>query len=303
VKAEATLLSHDGAGHQLKINKKTGPDTASLLYQSNWSGRAEMGLAGSDDWSIKVSPDGSGWTEALRITAATGMLSGAAVQGSPLDAGEGKLLKAGTKVLAGITSGNISEATGSAIQGFNSDPAGPHALTLSTSDQFGGLWAVKRAEGRAHQIAQTLTGQLFHRHETASGFAAWRRVFDTMNLVGTVNQSAGVPTGAVFQYGSNGNGDYVRFADGTQLCWRVASADLAIDTAYFGGYRSTVQGRNAAASFLSAPVAVATVRNQSAFGVEITETSTTGASIRWLSISSQASAPREAFVCFIGRWY
>ena len=75
VKAEATLLSHDGAGHQLKINKKTGTDTASLLYQSNWSGRAETGLAGSDDWSLKVSPDGSAWTEALVVNATTGSVN------------------------------------------------------------------------------------------------------------------------------------------------------------------------------------------------------------------------------------
>lgn len=38
-------------------------------------------------------------------------------------------------------------------------------------------------------------------------------------LVGTVSQSGGVPTGAVVERGSNANGAYVRFADGTQICW------------------------------------------------------------------------------------
>lgn len=37
-------------------------------------------------------------------------------------------------------------------------------------------------------------------------------------LVGTVSQSGGVPTGAVVERGSNANGEYVRFADGTQIC-------------------------------------------------------------------------------------
>jgi len=46
VAAEATLLSHAGAGHQLKLNKAAAGETASLLFQSNWSGRAEIGLAG-----------------------------------------------------------------------------------------------------------------------------------------------------------------------------------------------------------------------------------------------------------------
>jgi hypothetical protein len=38
------------------------------------------------------------------------------------------------------------------------------------------------------------------------------------NILGTVSQSGGVPTGAVIERGSNANGEYVRFADGTQIC-------------------------------------------------------------------------------------
>ncbi|KMK63968.1 DUF2793 domain-containing protein [Puniceibacterium sp. IMCC21224] len=72
VAAPATLLTHDGAGHQIKVNKASATDTASLLYQSGYSGRAEMGLAGSDDWSVKVSAEGTTWTTALRIDAASG---------------------------------------------------------------------------------------------------------------------------------------------------------------------------------------------------------------------------------------
>ncbi|MBR9843625.1 MAG: DUF2793 domain-containing protein, partial [Rhodobacteraceae bacterium] len=44
VRAPSTLLTHEGAGHQLKINKASEADTASLLFQSNWTGYAEMGL-------------------------------------------------------------------------------------------------------------------------------------------------------------------------------------------------------------------------------------------------------------------
>lgn len=42
--------------------------------------------------------------------------------------------------------------------------------------------------------------------------------FNQGNIVGTVSQSGGIPTGAVVERGSNANGDYVRFADGTQIC-------------------------------------------------------------------------------------
>ncbi|WP_264214801.1 DUF2793 domain-containing protein [Leisingera thetidis] len=68
VSGPATLLTHDGAGHQLKLNKAASGDTASLLFQSDWSGRAEIGLAGNDDLSFKVSGGGSSWDTALTLT-------------------------------------------------------------------------------------------------------------------------------------------------------------------------------------------------------------------------------------------
>ena len=70
--APATLLNHDGNGHQLKINKAAAGDTASLLYQTAFSGRAEMGLAGDDDFHFKVSANGSAWKEAILINRSTG---------------------------------------------------------------------------------------------------------------------------------------------------------------------------------------------------------------------------------------
>ena len=42
--------------------------------------------------------------------------------------------------------------------------------------------------------------------------------FTRGNLVGTVSESGGEPTGAVIERGSNSNGEFVRFADGTQIC-------------------------------------------------------------------------------------
>ncbi|GIT91434.1 hypothetical protein JANAI62_18910 [Jannaschia pagri] len=94
VSAEATLLTHDGAGHQIKVNKATAADTNSLLFQTNWSGRAEMGCAGEDAWSIKVSADGTAWTTALRVDPATGLVDGAAVQDTANDTTPGRLMRA-----------------------------------------------------------------------------------------------------------------------------------------------------------------------------------------------------------------
>ncbi len=75
VASDAVLFNNAGAGHQVKVNKATQGDTASLLFQTGYGGRAEMGTAGNDDFSLKVSPDGASWTEALRVEAATGRVS------------------------------------------------------------------------------------------------------------------------------------------------------------------------------------------------------------------------------------
>lgn len=69
VPSPATLLNHEGAGHQLKINKAGITHTASLLYQTGFSRRAEMGLAG--------------------------LVAGTAIQQDYHDTTEGRLLRAG----------------------------------------------------------------------------------------------------------------------------------------------------------------------------------------------------------------
>lgn len=38
------------------------------------------------------------------------------------------------------------------------------------------------------------------------------------NILGTVSESSGVPTGAIIERGSNANGEYVKYADGTLIC-------------------------------------------------------------------------------------
>jgi hypothetical protein len=78
VASPATLLTHAGNGHQLKLNKAAAGDTASLLFQANWSGRAEMGLMGDNAWRLKVSADGSAWVNAMTVDSASGALTLAA---------------------------------------------------------------------------------------------------------------------------------------------------------------------------------------------------------------------------------
>ena len=72
VASAASLFTHAGNGHQLKLNKAASGDTASLLYQTGFSGRTEMGLMGDNHWRLKVSTTGSSWLNALTVDNATG---------------------------------------------------------------------------------------------------------------------------------------------------------------------------------------------------------------------------------------
>lgn len=174
ISAAATLYSHEGGGHQIKVNKASATDTASLLFQSNWSGRAEMGLNGSDNWSIKISADGSTWQDALSFDAASGAVTGVSVQSGPTDTTPGRLMRADYGYCAG-------------------------------------------------------------------------------NIVGTVAEIGGVPSGAIIESGSTVDGEYTRFANGLQIC---TSPQIAVDVDVSIGalFKSTTQTWTYPATFVAAPV-------------------------------------------------
>uniref|UniRef100_UPI0015EF0B81 DUF2793 domain-containing protein n=1 Tax=Chthonobacter albigriseus TaxID=1683161 RepID=UPI0015EF0B81 len=58
-----------------RLNKAAPSDTGSLIFQTGFSGRAEMGLTGSDDFAVKVSADGTAWTQALSVDRTTGRVN------------------------------------------------------------------------------------------------------------------------------------------------------------------------------------------------------------------------------------
>ena len=60
---------------RLALNKAAVADTASLIFEDGFSGRAEIGLTGDDDLHMKVSADGAGWTQALTIDRMTGLVA------------------------------------------------------------------------------------------------------------------------------------------------------------------------------------------------------------------------------------
>lgn len=56
-KSEAVLFASNTNDSRIKVSKNAATDTASHLFQTNFSARAEFGLIGDDDFHLKVSPD------------------------------------------------------------------------------------------------------------------------------------------------------------------------------------------------------------------------------------------------------
>ena len=72
VASAASLFNHDGAGHRMKLNKAATAETASLLFQTGFSGRAEIGTTGDDRLRFKTSADGTAWTDAIVVENGSG---------------------------------------------------------------------------------------------------------------------------------------------------------------------------------------------------------------------------------------
>jgi hypothetical protein len=72
----ARRVASGGTGDmRLTVEKEAAARTASLLFQSDYAGRAEMGLMGDDGFRVKVSADGATWLDALQVNPASGQVS------------------------------------------------------------------------------------------------------------------------------------------------------------------------------------------------------------------------------------
>ena len=132
VKSAASLFDHEGGSHRLKINRTNSAATATILFQTNYSGRAEFGNAGDDRFRVKVSADGATWKTALGIDATSanvgigtdapeGPLHIVRTTGSPIHERVDDTAQAPTftaRKARGTPSVKTSVADGDAIQAF-----------------------------------------------------------------------------------------------------------------------------------------------------------------------------------------
>lgn len=140
------------------------------------------------------------------------------------------------------------------------------------------------------------------------------------DILGTVSESGGTPTGSVIERGSNSDGSYVRFADGTQICTQQLAIDeLAVTTASGALYYTSIGPYPFPAAFVGGNADYiafqigasgnSTIRNSTWAGRYRRDSSTntrdwTGLQI-WSTISVTASPGEITHITLFayGRWF
>lgn len=207
----------------------------------------------------------------------------------------GAVLSDGTDV----TSFDAISASGLYRNSLPSPTGAPLAATIGFS-----VIHVNQTPTAATQIATMTTDlRIWIRRKTASTWSAWTELFSRATILGTVSQASGVPTGAVIEQGSNANGSYTRWADGTQICWNEISVSTAISTALVGGFRSSTLSWTYPAAFSLEPGVNAIPTDLTAVSCAVNTHNTTVANISWTAVTSQVAATRSAYCIAVGRWF
>lgn len=129
----------------------------------------------------------------------------------------------------------------------------------------------------------------------------------TAALVGTVSQSGGVSTGAVMESGTNASGTYIRFADGTQICFKhVSIGGVAMGNPAGSVFYSAAINIGAyAATFVGVPTTEVSVQSSTALCWNTSSPDSTNLQFgTTYMISPTSTSATITLNCIaIGRWY
>ena len=239
----------------------------------------------------------------------TGALTGSAVVSSLTDSTAGRLVTPGGMGLGTVgTPPNVSDLDSFTI------PSGlwrvisttPNIASKPTAASSFASLLVRRYDAGA--VEQEWTDVVaphgkWHRVSISAGTAwsAWSQVYTGRSILGTVSQTGGVPTGAIIQRGSNANGEFVRFADGTQICWHTLALGAA-NVASGALFRSETVTWPFPAAFSIAPSVPPPGSGSTLRWTMVGAPTTSSVGARSLSTISDTGAANGMFMA-IGRWF
>lgn len=126
-----------------------------------------------------------------------------------------------------------------------------------------------------------------------------------VEIVGSVSESSGVPTGAIVETGSNANGTYIKWADGTMICHVFDSmSSIAVDQTNGSLWRSSTVTWTFPAAFASAPTVTWSGRWMTGAGwFALATSTTTTAGGYYIDVSTRASGSCSRHAMAVGRWF
>lgn len=240
--------------------------------------------------------------------AGLGTASTANVTTSSTDKAAGRLLKNGdygltvTSIpLGGGTDANTITDPGNyalAAGGVNL-PATVTAYYLEV--QAHGALVIQRLWGMTAGVAS----KSYTRILISGVWSAWSEKLSRTDIVGAVSQSGGVPTGGIIERGSNANGEYVKFADGTMICTGTISGSVATSIASGSLYYSAALSWSFPAPFAAVPVVSCSVSGVAAnlWASEVSGSTTTSACAFYIMNTASQTVSVVRRLIAIGRWY
>jgi hypothetical protein len=128
-------------------------------------------------------------------------------------------------------------------------------------------------------------------------------VYGKTNILGTVTESSGVPTGAIMEYGSNANGSFLKFADGTMIC-KLTTPTLTSSTAVGNMFTSAASTRTYPAAFTAAPtIGASATRVGGSFGHFAGSVSNGASTVDVRLMTATSGATGTVDVVAVGRWF
>lgn len=129
------------------------------------------------------------------------------------------------------------------------------------------------------------------------------------DIVGQVLQVSGKPTAAIMERGSSVNGEYIRFADGTQICWLIVDKTSEDWNQQYGGLYVPVNQHSWTypASFSAQPALIGTASRFGvgiAAGMMVKDVGPVFANIiPWICLATNAGTGKSIHVMAVGRWF
>ncbi|MDX0597820.1 phage tail protein [Sinorhizobium medicae] len=149
----------------------------------------------------------------------------------------------------GLVDGDLNTITVAGVYTLSGNWANTYAGAVSAATT-GTLVVLQRSANAVFQYFYRDNNQVFRRN-TVNGGTSWTDwTIVELPVVGTASNSAGFPAGAIIERGSNANGEYVRFADGTQICWGTGTTNVSTNlNNHFGSTSGASVTGNALISF------------------------------------------------------